>query len=230
MDYVSRKMEQAKQQKIEDAMKRHKMSLEDNQVETDSGYTFKKFFSCVNISLISSLVLMGVAAGVAITATTVWVKSGEFGIGHPSQNIDLLNKRVELLDDNITNLEVKLTRLQLLADSIKDIESKQVAAEQQYASEVTDAMPAVDSMGPIAAELAPETAKLVEVFSPTHKVTTTLNLRPSASINTTPIGFLTTGTKVEKISENGVWFQVNTEKKGQGWCSSEYLSPLQVQD
>ena len=218
MDYVSRKMEEA--------MNRHKGSPKDTQVETDSGVTLKKFFSYINISQNMSLALMVVAAGVAITATTVWVKSGEFGIEHSSQDIDLLNKRVELLDDNITNLEVKLTRLQLLADSIKDIENKQVSADQQYVSEIADAMPAVDSMEPTAAALAPKAAKWEEVFTPTHTVTINLNLRPSPSLNTTPIGILSTGTKVEKISENGPWFHVYTETQGKGRCSSDYLSPL----
>ena len=226
MDYVSRKMEQAKQQKIEEAMNRKKRSLKDTQVESNSGFTFEKFFSSLNISQNSSLILMGVAAGVAITATTVWVKSGELGIENSSQNIDLLNKRVELLDDNITNLEVKLTRLLILADSTKDIESKHVSADQQYVSEIADAMPAVDSMEPTAVGLAPKAAKREEAFTPTHTVTTKLNLRPSASLNTTPIGILSTGTKVDKIGENGDWFHVNTETHGKGWCSSEYLSPL----
>jgi uncharacterized protein YgiM (DUF1202 family) len=226
MDYVSRKMEQAKQQKIDEAMKRHKRSLVDTQVESDSGFTFEKFFSYLNISKNTFLVLMGVAAGVAITATAVWVKSGEFGIEHVSQNIDLLNKRVALLDDNITNIEGKLTRLQILTDSIKITENKQVSADQQYVSEIADAMSAVDSMEPAAAGLAPKAATREEVFTPTHTVTTKLNLRPSPSLNTTPIGILSAGTKVEKISENGNWFHVSTETQGQGWCSSDYLSPL----
>lgn len=227
MDYVSRKMEQAKQQrKIEEAMSRQKRSLEDTQVESNSGFTFEKFFSTLNISQNTSLVLTGVAAGVAITATTVWVKSGESGIENLSQNIDLLNKRVESLGDNITNLEIKLTPLLKSADSSKDIESKQVSADQQYVSEIADAIPAVDSMEPATAGLVPEAAEREEIFTPTHTATTNLNLRPSASLNTTPVGILSTGTKVEKIGETGDWFHVNTETHGKGWCSSEYLSPL----
>ena len=225
MDYVSRKMEQAKQQKIEEAMNRHKRPQINSEVESDSRFTFKKLFSYL-ISKNLSLVVMGIAVGVAITATIVWVKSDESGIGHVSQNIDLLNKRVETLDDNITSIEVKLTRLQILTDSIKDVENKHVHADQQQASEITDVMPAVDSMEPKAAGLVPKAAKKEKVFTPTHTVTTVLNLRPFPSLNTTPIGFLSTGTKVEKISENGKWFHVNTETQGQGWCSSAYLSPL----
>lgn len=230
MDYVSRKMEQAKQQKIEEAMNRQKRSLVDTQVESDSGSTFEKFFSYLNKSHNSLLILMGVVAGVAITATIVWVKSGEFGIEHASQNIDLLNKRLVLLNDNITSIEVKLTRFQILADSIKDIEDKQVSADQQYVSEIADAMPAVNSREPAAEVIAPKAVESEEVFTPTHTVTNNLNLRPSPSLNTLPVKILSTGTKVEKIGENGSWFHVTTETQGQGWCSSYYLSPLQVQD
>lgn len=225
MDYVSRKMEQAKQQKIEEAMDRHKKSQINTDVESDSGFTFKKLLTYL-ISKNLFLVLMGIAVGVAITATIEWVKPGESGIGRVSQNIDLLNKRVETLDDNIKNIEVSITRLQILTDSVKDIANKHALADQQQTSEIADVMSAVDSMEPTAAGLAPKAAKKENVFTPTHTVTTKLNLRPSPSLKTTPIRILSTGTKVEKISENGNWFHVNTETQGQGWCSSVYLSPL----
>ncbi|MEA2079549.1 MAG: SH3 domain-containing protein [Pseudomonadota bacterium] len=220
-------MEQAKQQrKIEEAMNRQKRSLKDTQAGSNSGFTFEKFFSTLNIRKNTSLVLIGVAAGVAITATAVWVKSGESGIENLSQNIDLLNKRVESLGDNITNLEVKLTPLLILADSNKDIESKHDSANQKNVSEIAEAKPAIDLMEPAAAGLMPEAAKNEAVFTPTHTAITNLNLRPSASIKITPVGILSTGTQVEKIGENGYWFHVNTEAYGKGWCSSKYLSPL----
>ena len=64
-------------------------------------------------------------------------------------------------------------------------------------------------------------------FIPTHKVTTRLNLRPSASLDSTPVATLGAGTKIEYIHENGGWYYVNTEQHGKGWCASRYLSPLQ---
>ena len=105
MDYVNRKMEQARQQRMEEkiaeAMNRQKDSQQDTQVESNAGFTFGKFFSYFKQGQNTFLLLLGIAAGVAITATVVCVESGQPGIEHSSQNIDLLNKRVELLDDNI---------------------------------------------------------------------------------------------------------------------------------
>ena len=223
MDYVNRKMEQARQQRMEEkiaeAMNRQKDSQQDTQVESNAGFTFGKFFSYFKQGQNTLLLLLGIAAGVAITATIVWVESGQPGIEHSSQNIDLLNKRVELLDDNIARLEATFTRLLLLADSTRGIDNKQV-------SERADTLSAIDSMEPAAVELAPSAANKEEGFTPTHTVVTKLNLRPSASLNTTPLGILPPGTKVEKISENGDWYYVNTEAGETGWCSSDYLSPL----
>ncbi len=217
MDYVNRKMEQARQQRMEEkiaeAMNRQKISQQDTQDESSAGFTHLKK------SQNTFLVLLGIVAGVAIAATVGWMKSGEPGIDPSSQNIDLLNKRVELLDNSITSLEVKLTRLLLLVDSIKDIDNTQV-------SERADSMPATDSMQPAAVEPESTSASRETGFTPTHTVVTKLNLRPSASLNTTPIGILSPGTRVEKISENGDWYYVNTEADGTGWCSSGYLSPL----
>jgi hypothetical protein len=215
MDYVNRKMEQARQQRMEEkiaeAMNRQKSSQQDTQDESSAGFThFKQN---------TFLVLLGIVAGVAIATTVGWMKSGEPGIDPSSQNIDLLNKRVELLDNSITSLEVKLTRLLLLVDSIRDIDKTQVP-------ERADTMPATDSVQPAAVEPESMAANREAGFTPTHIVVTKLNLRPSASLNTTPIGILSPGTRVEKISENGDWYYVNTEADGTGWCSSGYLSPL----
>ena len=223
MDYVNRKMEQARQQRMEEkiaeAMNRQKDSQQDTQVESNAGFTFGKFFSYFKQGQNTLLLLLGIAAGVAITATVGWVKSGQPGVEHSSQGIDLLNTRVELLDDNIARLEATLTRLLLLADSIKKVDNTPV-------SERADPLSAIDSTEPAAIELVPGAANKGEGFTPTHTVVTKLNLRPSASLNTTPLGILSPGTKVQKISENGDWFYVNTEAGETGWCSSDYLSSL----
>ena len=208
-------------------MNQHKQPVTDTHIESDSGFSFEKLFSTISSGQNFPLVLLGVAVGVGIiiAATTIWVKSGDPGIEHTSQNIDLLNKRVELLDDNINKLEATLSRLQILADSIKDIENAQVSADQQYVSEIAAATAAVDTMEPVVTGLAPS-AKGDDVFAPVYTVKTKLNLRPSPSLNTTPIAILSPGTRVEKISEKGDWFHVNTDTQGQGWCFSDYLSPL----
>ena len=70
------------------------------------------------------------------------------------------------------------------------------------------------------------TFKTAKAFVPTHTVRANLNLRPSASLNTTPIAVLKVGSEVEYIKEANGWYYVNTQLHGKGWCSSEYLSPL----
>ena len=70
------------------------------------------------------------------------------------------------------------------------------------------------------------TSKAVKAFIPTHTVRAKLNLRPSASLDTTPIAVLKVGSEVEYIREADGWYYVNTQLHGKGWCSSEYLSSL----
>jgi len=70
------------------------------------------------------------------------------------------------------------------------------------------------------------TFKSVKAFVPTHKVSATLNLRPSPSLSTTPIAVLQVGSEVEYIKEDDGWYYVNTQSHGKGWCSSRYLTSL----
>jgi hypothetical protein len=230
MDYVKRKLEQARQQhiaeKIEQAWNQQKSSQKDAQSESDSLSRLRKAWLDFNRSHNASSILTGVAAGVCITGLAWWLKSDELAIEPSSQKIDVLNERVKLLGDNISELELRLTGLLSITDSIKDIDSKQATAAQQYAPEAEDSVSAQDSTEPAVADLAPMTVETVELFTPTHTVTAKLNLRPSASLNSTPIALLPGGTEVEKISAYGDWYYVNTEAYGKGWCSSEYLAPL----
>jgi len=79
---------------------------------------------------------------------------------------------------------------------------------------------------PNASRSAQMTSKAVKAFIPTHTVRAKLNLRPSASLDTTPIAVLKVGSEVEYIREADGWYYVNTQLHGKGWCSSEYLSSL----
>jgi len=79
---------------------------------------------------------------------------------------------------------------------------------------------------PNASRSAHVTSEAVNAFVPTHTVRARLNLRPSASLNTTPIAVLKIGSEVEYIKEADGWYYVNTRSHGKGWCSSEYLSSL----
>ncbi len=79
---------------------------------------------------------------------------------------------------------------------------------------------------PNASRSAHLTSEAVKAFVPTHTVRAKLNLRPSASLDTTPIAVLKVGSEVEYIREADGWYYVNTQFHGKGWCSSEYLSSL----
>ena len=79
---------------------------------------------------------------------------------------------------------------------------------------------------PNASRSAQMTSEAVKAFIPTHTVRAKLNLRPSASLDTTPIAVLKVGSEVEYIREADGWYYVNTQLHGKGWCSSEYLSSL----
>ena len=79
---------------------------------------------------------------------------------------------------------------------------------------------------PNASRSAHMTSEAVKALVPTHTVRARLNLRPSASLNTTPITVLKVGSEVEYIKEADGWYYVNTQLHGEGWCSSEYLSSL----
>ena len=79
---------------------------------------------------------------------------------------------------------------------------------------------------PNASRSAHMTSEAVKAFVPTHTVRARLNLRPSASLNTTPITVLKVGSEVEYIKEADGWYYVNTQLHGKGWCLSEYLSSL----
>jgi hypothetical protein len=79
---------------------------------------------------------------------------------------------------------------------------------------------------PNASRSAHMTSEAVKAFVPTHTVRAKLNLRPYASLKTTPIAVLKVGSEVEYIKEADGWYYVNAQLHGKGWCSSEYLSSL----
>ena len=227
MDYVKRSLEKARQQrieeKIEEAMNQHKRAQQSIQGVSDTGSSAESFFSTGRKL---TLVLLGVAAGVAIIAMTLWMKPDESGIKSLRQNIDLLNRRVELQGNSIASLEEKLARLLVLAESSREIESADAAGARQEISKLSDEMLVIDSNWAASVTQSPVTATREERLAPTHSVAVKLNLRPSASLDTVPLRVLPAGTRVEKISENGDWYYVNTEAHGKGWCYSGYLSPL----
>ena len=97
------------------------------------------------------------------------------------------------------------------------VEAPEAIAEPDKPKAVTE---------PNASRSADMTPQAVKAFVPTHTVRANLNLRPSPSLNTTPIAVLKAGSEVDYIKEDDGWYYVNTQLHGKGWCSSKYLTSL----
>jgi len=207
-------------QKMEEVIQKQKRLQEQSQATTESRSAKDKSQYI--------LALGGVAAGLTI-AVMVWLAMSIVMTDHinmseadkavtihtgiikkSSNNIAELNERVESLTESVSTLEARLTKIMALTDSIAIVETNRAASSPQQIPESADANPAFEG----------------NVFIPTHTVKARVNLRPSASLHTTPIAVLNVGTEVEYISKSDGWYYVNTQSHGKGWCSSEYLSPL----
>ena len=223
-------------QKMEEVIQKQRRMQAQHQAKTEGSRTTDKSQYI--------LALGGVGAGLTIAAI-VWlaksivttdhydliaperneaIHTGE--IRRPSDEIVMLNERVVLLTESVSNLEAKLTHIMALTDSITDIGAKHAASSPQQIPESADANSAFDMNESIASRVVDNTPETGKAFAPTHTAISRVNLRPSASLNTTPIAVLNVGTGVEYISKSDGWYYVNTQSNGKGWCSSDYLSPL----
>lgn len=230
MDYVKRRLEQLRRQgldeKLEEAMRQHGQSRESAPSEDHSGSRLEVLLSSLRRSHSVALVLIGIVAGAAITTLMLGVKSGGAEIMRPSQSIGILTKRVQLLADNVSALENKLTHVLAIADAIENYPDKQATDERQHTLESPDTRPATETVDSASRPVAPEKAASKAVFTPTHSVASRLNLRAAASREARRLGILSTGARVQKIDEDRDWYYVDTEEYGKGWCFSEYLHPL----
>jgi hypothetical protein len=212
-------MERARH-KIEEVIKKQKWLQEQSHAKTASSSTRDKSQYIIALG--------GVAAGITI-AVIVWLAKSIVTTDHndmseadkvvtihtgiirkSSNNIAELNERVESLTESVSTLEARLTQIMALTDSIAIVETNRAASSLQQIPESADANSAFEG----------------KVFIPTHTVKARVNLRPSASLHTTPIAVLNVGTEVEYISKSDGWYYVNTQSHGKGWCSSDYLSHL----
>ncbi len=223
-------------QKMEEEIQKQKWLQGQYQHKTESSQTKDKSQYMIALG--------GIAAGLTIAVIIMLAKSivtkdhsnmfaldrdiaihtGE--ISKPSDEIAMLNERVESLTESVSNLEAKLTHVMALTDSIAIVETKHADSSPQQIPESADANSAFDmneSNGSSANQITTEAEK---AFVPTHIVKARVNLRPSASLNTKPIAVLNVGTEVEYISKSDGWYYVNTQSHGKGWCSPDYLSHL----
>jgi hypothetical protein len=114
----------------------------------------------------------------------------------------------------------------VLTDTITNTENKHASSSQQDIPESEDAKPTFDLTDSNASRVVHMTPDTEMSFVPTHTVKDRINIRPSSSLNSTPMAVLEVGSEVEYISEADGWYYVNTQFHGKGWCSSGYLSPL----
>jgi hypothetical protein len=216
-------MERARQ-KIQEVIQERKRLLEKAQAQTESRSATDKSQYILAIG--------GVAAGLTI-AVIVWLATTIMRTDHIAmsatdsaivihkgaiskldENIARLNGRLESLTKSVSNLEARLIHLVRLTDSIAKTETQHATSFPQQLPEST-------------ASRSPQiTTEAGREFVPTHIAKARVNLRPAASLNTTPVTVLDAGTKVRYIRESDGWYFVNTPSHGKGWCSSEYLAPL----
>jgi hypothetical protein len=146
-------------------------------------------------------------------------------ISRANEQIDRLSGRLELLTQSINTLESRLNRLSDLSGSSTEAEVKPADTFQNHMAEAAGTGTTTGANELVASEDA-LSSNAGNPFTPTHSVLTNLNLRPSASLDSTPIAILSVGSKVEYMHESGDWYFVNTEGHGKGWCASWYLAPL----
>ncbi|MGB7932976.1 MAG: SH3 domain-containing protein [Gammaproteobacteria bacterium] len=228
-------MERARH-KIEEVIKKQKRLLEQSQATTESRSAKDKSQYI--------FALGGVAAGLTI-AVIVWLASSivmthhidmseadkavAIHTGEIKQSIDniaQLNERVESLTESVSTLEARLMQIMALTDSIGIVETKHAASSDKQIPEPADTNPTLEMNESDASRAVQSTTEAGKAFIPTHTVKARVNLRPSASLQTTPIAVLNVGTEIEYISKSGGWYYVNTQSHGKGWCSSDHLSIL----
>lgn len=188
--------------------------------------------------------LAGVVAGIT-SAITVWMVTSLFTaddvqvlmpntrvsmdtseLSKANEQIERLNDRLKLLTQSIHALEDRLNHLNDLPDSNRGAGMKPEHSYQERIAEAAGTGTTNDA-NELAGAGGASSSITANSFVPTHTATTRLNLRPAASLDSKPVATLSAGTMVEYIHESGVWYYVNTEQHGKGWCASQYLSPLQ---
>jgi len=228
-------MERARH-KIEEVIQKQKLLQEQFHAKTQSSSSKDKSLYIIALG--------GVAAGITI-AVIVWLAMSIVMADHndmseadkaatihtgiimkSSNNIAELNERMESLTESVSTLEARLTHIMALTDSIAIVETNRTASPPQQIPESSDTNPTLEANESSASRTVQTATETGEAFIPSHTVKARVNLRPSASLHTTPIAVLNVGTEVEYISKSDGWYYVNTLAHGKGWCSSEYLSPL----
>jgi hypothetical protein len=160
----------------------------------------------------------------------IWVEAGKeisaVDFSEINANIARLNHRMELLADTISDMDAKFERIVANADSMGNVEDKDAYTLQELSADPADEAAEFDENNPDKPVVNNTEHTTEQAFVPTHRVNARINLRPSTSVQTTPIAVLDVGTEVEYISETDGWYYVKARSHGNGWCSSDYLSSL----
>jgi hypothetical protein len=144
-----------------------------------------------------------------------------------NDNIARLNQSMQMLAETISNMDTKFKRILVMAESMTDVENKNTYTLQELSTDPVVKASGFDEDNSGKSRVDNAEHETKQTFVPTHVVNARINLRPSISLDTTPIAVLNIGTEVEYISETDGWYYVDTRSHGKGWCSSEYLSSLQ---
>ena len=152
------------------------------------------------------------------------ISAGDFS--EINANIARLSHRMELLSETVSDMDAKFKRILIYADSMADVKSKDAYTPQDLPADPADEAAEFNEDNPDKPVVDNTEHATEQAFVPTHRVNARINLRPSTSVQTTPIAVLDVGTEVEYISETDGWYYVKTRSHGKGWCSSDYLSSL----
>jgi hypothetical protein len=184
-------------QKLEEIKQKQKRSHENSQAKIESSTAIKKSPYILALGgMVSGLVIAVILLLAKIivdknNTNTIAPKTAEtihaIEIKKLGDDVALLDERVKLVTESISSMESMLMRILELTDSISDIEKKHTSSSGQYRPESADAVSAFDDKKPDASKVLHVTPEAVTVMVPTHVIKTRLNLRPSSSLNTTPI-------------------------------------------
>jgi hypothetical protein len=223
-------------EKMEEIIRKQKGLQENAQAATQSGSANDKSQYLIAAAGVAAgltiALIFGLAKSILVTdhGTMMAPERAEAvhtgDINKPSDDIAQLNKRVESLTESVSSLEAKLTRVMVLTDSITNSETRHAGSSGQQTAESTAAKETSNVTEASAPRAVQRTSETEKAFVPTHTVKARVNLRPSASLKSTPIAVLDVGTEVQYIRRSDGWYYVNTLSHGKGWCSSDYLSPL----
>lgn len=228
MDHVRQRLNEIRQKQL-----RLQENAQDTRPSTPTNDKSQYIVALGGVAAGLTIALMVWLANAILTTDDVDVIAPESHVAiHTSEiretndHIVQLNEHVESLTQSVSSLEIRVKRMMELTNPINDIEMKHTRSSQQGIPESAADNSTFDIKEPYGSSVVDPAMETVKTFAPTHTVNARVNLRPSISLDSTPITTLKVGTEVEYIREDEGWYYVNTKHHGEGWCASDYLAPV----